>query len=523
MEPRPPRADDPQSDIYERAKLAEDAVQTFIDDRDVGFELQTRLALLDASFRFGVVEVGYTADWIDNPHADKPALDERGDPLLKDGTPVAQPSRVPRKGSEQLYIKRIPPKTWRVSLSGRNALDENDWVGYSEWHYVEDVVRNPRYKHTDKLRAGGRLSDVSATDVPEDESKRANMVKLWKLWDLRLKMRHVIADGHDRFLMENKSYDYLPFAALKYFEIPDEWYPLPQVYNWLGPQDELNETREAQRNHRRRFYRRYTYKTGNIDTTELEKLETGGDGVYAQSNVDNPLSPVPDAPLDGSVWANLPATKDDFMQISGITGEQRGVSEADTATQANIVDMRSRVRESSQRMIVAQWLGQIARLMWLTLRDKMQLPFWIKLHTDPANPDPAELLRVLKGWQQIRADQLAEVDLDVSIDVGSMSPVTEDQQRLAWNQVLALLTNPALLMVLMQSETLLKKTLGYYGIRSQREIAEIQKVGQAVLMMAASAGAGGPGATATASGPTPMAGPSRPPAGIPVGGPMMPQ
>ena len=488
VEPRPPHADDAQSTAGARADLMQHTLQTFIDDPKVQFKPTTLLSLRDAMFRFGVIEVGYSADWTENPNAGKPALNEQDEEIPD----TSQPKRLP--SNESLWLKRIPPQNWRVSLSSHNVTSQNDWVGYGEWHYVEDVKANRRYKRTSDLKASGRLADTPETRDEEIE-KHKGMVRLWKLWDLRQKVKHVFADGHDEWLVEGESYRYLPFAALKFYEVPDEWYPLPPVANWLSPQDEKNEIREMQKTHRRRFYRRYMV-TPAVKAEERDKLESGGDGVYIEvPDVSNPpIKPVEDAPLDGSNWAHLAATDDDFRQITGVGGEQRGISEATTATQANIVNVRTEIRESDARSKVADWLADVCRVMLLCLREKMQLPMWIQANTDPFAQDPQAAQSTVGAWQQITADQLGDIDADVSIDIASLSPVTEDAQRVAWTQVLALLTNPALLMILMQSEPLLRKTLGFYGIKSEAEILEIQKVGQTVMLMQTMAAQGSGGA-----------------------------
>lgn len=491
IQPRPQHNYDLGSQSEARARLCQDTVQTFIDDPDIGFDLETSLALQEAHFRFGVVEVGYTANYIDNPDAGKPVLKESadaevGEPLNdEDGNPVIQPPRITK--DENLFLKRIPANSFRCSISSKNKMSRNDWVGYYEWQYVEDLKRNKEYENTSGLKSTGVISKEyredggsGANDMDELE-QRHGMVKVWKIWDLRGKKRHVLAEGHKKFLQENKPFNFLPLTVIKFHEILNSFYPVPPVFQWLGPQNEINETREMQRAHRRRFYRRYTYTEGSIEAAELEKLETGGDGVYARANMRDPLQPVPDAPLSGDVWQHLNESKADFIAVSAIGGEQRGVAESDTATQATIIDQRSRLRESAARTKVAGWLSQIARIMLLTIKEEMALPIWVKRSSDPFSQGAAEGKAEL--WRQIQSEELGDLDLDVFIDLASMSPVTEEVERNAWNQVLMLMTNPSILMVLGQSEVLLRKTLAMYGIRSENEIQEIIKVMQQALGM----------------------------------------
>src|SRR5262249_19172616 len=72
--PKPQRADEALSAVTERAQLQQDTVNTFVEDPDTGYTTETVLALRDAFSRFGVVEIGYSADFVDNPNAGKPML-----------------------------------------------------------------------------------------------------------------------------------------------------------------------------------------------------------------------------------------------------------------------------------------------------------------------------------------------------------------------------------------------------------------------------------------------------------------
>jgi hypothetical protein len=460
----------------------------------------------------GIIEVGYTADWIDNPDAGKPVLKEEDDTEVKDsdGNTVIHGDRVVQ--SENLFIKRIPHETFRVSISSKQKLDRNDYVAYFEWQYVEDVKRNKNYKNTTNLKPGGIISKEVTGELSTNNDEiehHHGMVKIWKIWDLRTKKKHVIAEGHQKYLQEDVPFKYLPFSVLKFHEQLKSFYPLPPVSQWLSTQDEINETREGQRAHRRRFYRRYTYMDGAIDEPELEKLENGGDGVYVKANQRDPIMPVPDAPLDGANWMHLDQSKQDFMTVSSVGGEQRGVADADTATQASIIDQRSRLRETAARSKVSKWLANIARLMLLTIRDNMALEFWIKRTTDPiaASQDPLKIQEIQTVWEEIQSDDLGDTDLDVAIDLASMSPVTTAIERDSWSQVLMLLINPQMISILSKSEVILRKTLKLYGVTSENEIQEVKRVMieiQQEMQMMALAGAmaksGGGAGVASVSG-----------------------
>ncbi len=524
VEPRPTRAQDPASDAPGRASLLEATLQTFVDDRELHFTFETTMALRRAYARFGMVEVGYTADYIDNPNADKPLLRDNSDEPMLDGEghPITQPKKLRQK--ESLFLKDIPAQHVRV-WPGRNQLLANDWVAYYEWHLIEDVKNNPAYQHTEELKATGNLSssdpDTDTTTVDPEHRRHEGQVKLWKIWDLRKKERIVHAEGQRELLQAGKPFKYLPLAPLKFYEIEDLWYPLPPIFNWLSPQDEINETREMQKIHRRRAIRRYMREPG-VKATEWEKLETGDDMVCIEvpQTSPPPVMPIPDADISPSnSGEELARAKDDFNQVAGVSGEARGVPQSDTATQANIINVREQIRESRTRTLVAEWLADIVRLMMLTIKDKMQGPMVVKMNQDPfdvrakapaepgaqgaatalaagapGSPDqPGALMQ--QAWKEIHAEDLGDVDFDVKVDIASLSPVAEDAQRQQWNVVLQLLTNPQIGTYLFMPNPLaptepspmLRKTLWLNGIKNDSEVREIWRIGQAAMAQAAAA------------------------------------
>ena len=488
--PRPTRIDDPLSDVEARSKLQEETLNSYVQDPDFGFKTETALAIQDAQFRFGVVQVGYTADFIDNPEADKPIL---SDQLNDDGTPkemqdangevIRQPKQTIR--SERAYLKWISAKQWRVSANSHNRIEACDWCGYYEWHYASDIKANTRYnkKATVDLQATGSIKAQYRDDSTNNDERKPGMVKIWFKWDLRAKERRIWAEGGERYLLV-EDFKILPFAVLKFHEILGQWHPMPPTYNWVHPQNQLNDGREMRRVHRNRAIRRYL-RSPQMQKEEFEKLAEGDDMVCAESpNPTTDLVPVLDAPLDAAIFRDMQDHLEDFTRVSGISGESQQVAQSETATQANLIALMGQTRENAKRQVVGLWLGDIGRLILRTLRDKMALPFWIKNAVDPTSPLAVEEAQeVAKLWKQIASEDLGDIDNDIQVDLASMSPVQQTQERQDWLTFLGLLTNSALGVVLSNSPELMRKTAGLFNITSERTLAEVNQALQKSAMM----------------------------------------
>ena len=142
------------------------------------------------------------------------------------------------------------------------------------------------------------------------------------------------------------------------------------------------------------------------------------------------------------------------------------------------------MRESYKRVQVGRWCGRIGRLILLCMRENMALPFWIKQAVDPESPmAQAEAQEVEYLWRQITAEELGDIDLDISVDLAAMSPAEQASERDSWLAFLNIMQSPSLGMVLMQSPSLLRKTAAMFGITSQRDISEIAKAMQGAALM----------------------------------------
>lgn len=509
IEPRPTKADDPMSQWDERVKLMNGTMNTVMDARSTRFKESPDLALKEAFFAFGIIQSVYSSESTDNPNAGKPMLysDEGPGPngqnpekaegyepkVMKDkaGNTVIEPERIVT--SEKVYCKWIPAKQFLVPADHKNILEENDWVAYYEWMWPEDAKSNKTWKNTSYIKESGSLSSKYKPQYPSDDESKDGMLKIWRLWDLRTRKHYIWCEGSEKFHVDGEPFKKHGFSDLRFHSILGSFYPVPPVYNWLHPQDELNETRNAQRIHRRRFARRWSVLKGALDPGELEALKSNEDGVYAIVNRHDAIQAIEDAPLDRAVYANAPATKEDFMMISNVGGEQRGASEAETATQANIIEQNLSIRDSYGREQIARWLGDILYRILNQLRDNQALDFIIFANVDVTSPNaPMEALRVGKLWKQLAAGGLGDFDFEVNIDVESLSPAATMETRRDWNEALTLFSNPTLMMLMVTIPPLLEKTLRQYNITSDEDIKMFQAGMSLILgqMQAMAQGAG---------------------------------
>lgn len=572
---QPERADTPQSVLPEKSQLLQDMGNYFVRDPETKFRESTFLALKESFWAFGAVEVGYSADFGDNPQATRPPLKEDedtkvdgeegapegGSDLDEDGlplspapdagpglAPVAPPAppaesveaeikrlRDALKG-ETFYVKFISAKQILVSESDKAILSENDWIGYWEDYALEDIKRSKIYKNVRNLKpsTGKKKPDAAATESdnaggelkplnPDDKSSAggtgAKKIRLYKLWDLRTKTKVVLADGHKKFLLKE------PFkrCGLK-FHRPDidpyHFRPRPPIFNGLGEQDIHNDSYEYLRRQMKSTKSRWTYDEKAIKREEIEKFEK--DDVNYIPRGEGTVRPI--EPVEHPQYTQLPLqtlsiSERAFAQTTGVPAEARQAQTTGekTATQATIQHTAAQVVDNFDRSTTAEWLASIIEELIALAIDHLILPRWIAINVDPDSPMAvAEAAKVAQVYRLIKAEDLeaaaAGVTWHVTVDVESISPVAEQDRLNRLLQTLNFIGNPAQAVILSQSPMLLETLLKLaLGPQAGRDRDAVLQGLAAVVQMQAATAAAGAGQP---RGVSPMAGLPSPAASV---------
>ena len=475
-----------------RATVREDLLNTIVSDEKQEFDIEFEAFIVDAFFRFGIMEIGYSANWIDNPNAGKPILrsdvstENEGIEPGSEEDILREPKKIPQE--EKIYFKRILPWRFRVGGIDGFTFKKCSWVGYYDYVRVQDLRANPNLKNVDKLEwSGARSEDFpSLTDSQEaypaeqsEELKGGDMVKIWHLWDIRANKKLIVAESQCVTLLEEK-YELFPLVALKYINKLRGWYPLPLVFNWKSPQDEINEAREQQRIHRRRGVRKYLYADGAFaDDGEIDKLENGGDMTFAKTTgppADKMIA-LPSAPLDAVVMQSLQVSESDLNIITGTPSEQRGQAEETTATQANLTNQNAQVRDSRARIQVANVIREIGRLVLLTVQKHFTSSFWVRLRTNRNNEGfMQEVQDAQEEWRQFSSEDIGDdEDFDVDISVDSISPIENGAEKAKFIEFLSLTTQfPQIAF----DPILVREAAYRCGYRNEKVIARMAQMAQ---------------------------------------------
>lgn len=479
---RPGNSEYNSEDAGYSSRLKQDTLNTIIQDERNNFVEEIEMAYKDSFFRFGMMEVGYAADWIMNPNVQKPLLAGDTDTNAKDPRKVIkEPEELPV--NERIYFKHIAAARFRVGGIDHKYLDRCSWVGYFDYVYKDDLLAM-KIINRDKVENSTGIYTEYAPETNDRNTiaghRKGRAVKLWHIWDLRAQQQLLVLDSpcvtvYQRKFKRLPLFDYRPDRRL----ITEGFYPIPVAYNWLSPQNEINETREMLRTHRRRFVRKFMLLEGGADDEEIEKFETGPDGALIKVKRENAILPIQNADLGQAVTEAIQTSGDDLNRISGESDEIRGTPDRTTATQAKIVATAANSRINSDRDRVVKWLAGVGREVLLTVRDKFTLGTWIKLNA-PASSEPtfSEISAENPGFKWVTTEDLDDgYDFKIDIDVTTISVAAQQDEKQKFLEFLSTLTQ---FPVLAFSPILVREAADMIGYRNIPAIKELQKM--ALLM-----------------------------------------
>lgn len=478
--PKPTKQDFDIEISSAKARLREAALYTFVSDDENDFSDEIKQSILDAFFAFGLIEVGYSGSFIRNPKAGKPILKSDYDIYVEpDGKILREPEKIPEW--ERVYCKRIIPKRFIVgAYDGRNLKNAN-WCGYYEWLRLEDVKAEFGEKVFEF--GGGRSGDFTESNLTLEEEhmlKEGDIVKVFKIWDLRKQEFLLVSPLHQKILSKPQPFDRFPLFGLKFNERFEGFFPVPEVFNWIPMQDEQNDIKEAARLHRKRFKRiLLANRTKIAEQEEIDKMMSGPDGtvINVQGDVNDAVLPIPNAVMDPAAQFTLASSKQDLNEVSGTSEPQRGISNRTTATESNFIEARAQIRDAEPKIIVANWLNRIGKELLLQ-QQRLTLPFWIKVNVD-SDGLFEEIEETQFLWEQITGENLEGGDFDVQINVTSMSPIDKEEEKRKFFEFLQILnTFPQMSLF----PAIIRETADLIGYKNEKVIREFQKMAMIAMM-----------------------------------------
>lgn len=447
---------------------------------------KARLAILDAQFEYGVMKVRRASDYQKHEQAGEPIKGEDGKQLKENGEKLVYPDHIPV--NERYEICRVHPCDFLFDEDAGPLEDSWGWLAHHTSMKKSEALEDSRYKRsavrsikpksrTDKKKENqGIASKVVDFITGRPDKEDDEWVDIWEIYDLKKHQFLAIAEDADDLLIAPKGcppgIEKHPFEILRFMLRDDSPYPIPPVFNALDPQKEYSLSRSRRVTHRKRFNRKYEAVVSKMEDpdTELPKLESGDDGTIIRVLASGAVTPIQDAPLDQQELLELQMINNDFIEIFGTPGSARGVADADSATEASILDKRLEVREGDKVSMVVDMLTGVAE----------KLDQLIQAHIDR---DEAVKITGPQGefWQTVKKDDYEEIDgeFQYEVNTGASQPRLPEIERAQWIAFMSQVVIPFPHILTMPS--MMKRMAAMFHIEDEAALEELRQVGLKML------------------------------------------
>jgi hypothetical protein len=228
------------------------------------------------------------------------------------------------------------------------------------------------------------------------------------------------------------------------------------------------------RSHRRRFVRKFQIIEDMVDEEEIEKFETGPDGALIKVKRENAITPIANADLGSAESLAIQTSSDDMDRISGTSQEERGVADRTTATQANIVNQRSGIRENKERDRFVLWMATFGREALLLSKEKLALGIWVKLTSPEGEHIFGSVQTNAPAYKWVTSEDIEDgYDFRINVDITSMSTTAQDDEKQKFLQFLSV---SAQFPQIALSPTLVREAAYRCGYRNEKVIKELQQM-----------------------------------------------
>lgn len=486
LNPRPGNSQWSPDFAAQSAEDKQDVLNTIVQNPNANFTKQVKLVTRDSFLSYGIIEVGYAADWR-NPLKEDPLLSDHGEDS-EDRPRVVSDNLVPN--NERLYFKRVPPKRFRVAVSDAIMLSDHEWIGYYDFYYTKFLRKTKGIKMPTDYQNALVSADMTDTglyagraggDRPEFLRLLAEgeISKVWHIWDMIEKKRLMLLDDNFEEIWSGDC-DRPSLIPLIWDERDEGFYPVPPAFRWLSPQDEINESREQMRSFRRRFTRKYYSLKGKVDPLEIEKFTSGPDGVVIEVQDIQAIGEISNSPINPVTLESMQISKDDLNAVAGVSAQQQQQPDRATATASKIADARATQRESAEQLDYSMFMSLIGRETLTIAKENLVEGMWVKYTKNPGETILTDMQRKAV-FRYITTQQLDDgYDFDIDVDVMNQTPAAMQAQQQSFVQFQQMMMQfPALMM----SPILIRKAAAVCGVHDENVIRETQQA--AALAMAA--------------------------------------
>lgn len=355
------------------------------------------------------------------------------------------------------FVMRRSLKDFRSDPEGLDPrLNDARWVAFRWVKTLEDVKKDPKYSNTTNLKTNYVIktdytSGATMTKDYESSDHREmwGRVEGWTIWDKKERRVMDLVENHDRWLRNEKGWpldiENFPCETLYFHENATDLFPVPDSWQVMPLQDELNRLIAIQMSHLRKISeRKYKGMENGLSPEAIRQLTHGGDGVYVevQGDVEKVAVPVQDATISQDVYMNRQLVKKSIREVQGISDtEALASTKFEQATEPALIEQAVQTIRGDQQAAFEDFTIRTIKKMGHILQqtqDEIDIPLNNEQWTDEqlrafidhkvtkiAGPEGSQ---VLMPWLTMSREDI-KGEYDFAIEVGSTMPINEETRK----------------------------------------------------------------------------------------------
>lgn len=305
--------------------------------------------------------------------------------------------------SEDFFGYRVP---WDSIVFDPDAVDpphDCGWIAHDVWCNLDDAKANPRYKNTDKLTAQSRqpTNYSNSTSSSDSQQNREDQKKacLIEVWDIKSQTVFTISVGVDDYIEDPKPWPYemkgFPFSYLCFNPVNDEPYGMPDIYMFETQILELTKIRAMELDHLKRGNRQFGYN-GQLTQEQKDSIALGITGNVVENLDVDKFKALPYAPFQSDGYAVEKLIKEDMINISGQSPQERGATQQTTTRtfrELAQIAKGAENRRAEQIDQVEDFVTDIANKRIALMQQFADLPYYVRI----TGKDPKEIMQAIQN------------------------------------------------------------------------------------------------------------------------------
>lgn len=453
------------------------------------FRKHFQLATLDSLLSLGILKTYVKKIKAPNPKAGETVIDfDTNKPVMEDGEPVKEPEKV--TVDTKYKVNRVRPENFLIDPRAGNFLESADWMAEKIFMPTSEARKRfndsdiPSVKKIDKDIKGDSLNYSSPVrGIDEKQEEELNMSVIYEVWDTKQKRKFYMSRNvQDKAYKSSRipdSYtdfeDDSPYVPIKHHEIPDQFYPLPDIHPQIQIQQSYNKARNDVNDYRDQFKQKFFIQSGALDPDEEQKLSSSKLGEIIRMdqnpNTNMPVASVPQpSSVPSQIVQSLQLDKQDLQEVSGITELQRGGrdTQGQKATQSILANQSSQAKMNWKLMHITNAANKVGNKLLKLIQNNKKIGGVLKI--EGGERLAGEDREARKNFIRFTPNDL-QGEFDVEAKWGSSRPNNKQGEKQEFMEAMRLISSFPQILQHMDSRELAKEFAKHFPF-SQRVMSQ---------------------------------------------------